>query len=579
MAVTTAPREGSTRAPARVDGSSIWYVGAVVIGAVLVVWTAFNQPYNQNEIAQITPYGSGSMEEITSGTRQPPLDPLLGAGVQYLLGEGQLQQRLVAVLAGVGALVLVGLLLRRLQMGAAGAFGLWVMATAPLLVRYSAYSRPYALPLFLILLFVFAAHRWLDGAGRRWLVVAAGAAVLMPLARVPEPAVVLLTTAAVVALLALRGRLAWSRAWPLIAIALVALVLVGYPMYRTLAVEADKVYDPSLAGMVSRADSGVAEILTGFLPLLADWMPWWPVTALVVISTLAIPASRRQLLRWWFIWPLVAAPVAFVLAYHFMNPYPFSVRPYRARFAIFAVPAYALFVVALASTVSKGQALSRRLRAGVGALLATALIGQLPTTAEGLTENGVPDFGQVADVLAHDLPDDAIVVYDTPSPVGRWRHPAIAEPRYMGDRPALVQARRLAEHPRNAPTGGDRPVYVLLLDGECAYTVVCDAPAPHWNTDVPGWEVRSRFDRFTLYEPVERTAGRPGVVEAMEAFGRAMGPRLGYVDTLVAAGLLELRDRPGRSRALLVEMFERAESDVQRRIREYAAEEDLKPLA
>jgi 4-amino-4-deoxy-L-arabinose transferase-like glycosyltransferase len=34
------------------------------------------------------------------GTRQPPLDPLLGAAFTHVFGQGQLQQRLVPLLAG-----------------------------------------------------------------------------------------------------------------------------------------------------------------------------------------------------------------------------------------------------------------------------------------------------------------------------------------------------------------------------------------------------------------------------------------------------------------------------------------------
>jgi hypothetical protein len=55
---------------------------------------AIRQPFSYDEIIQITPYGSNSVVEIVSATRQPPLDPLLGAMFQRLLGMGQLQQRL-----------------------------------------------------------------------------------------------------------------------------------------------------------------------------------------------------------------------------------------------------------------------------------------------------------------------------------------------------------------------------------------------------------------------------------------------------------------------------------------------------
>ncbi|MBA3233922.1 MAG: glycosyltransferase family 39 protein, partial [Propionibacteriales bacterium] len=171
-----------------------WYAGAVVVGVVLIVIAAINQPFNQNELRQIAPYGTNTYAEITGGTRQPPLDPLLGVLIQHLLGEGQLRQRLVPVFAGIGTLIVMGLLMRRLGYGAAGAFGLWVMATAPLMVLYSAYTRPYALPLFLIVLFVYTVQRWFDERRVRWLAVTALAAIALPSARVPEPIMFLATT-------------------------------------------------------------------------------------------------------------------------------------------------------------------------------------------------------------------------------------------------------------------------------------------------------------------------------------------------------------------------------------------------
>ncbi|MGI8711396.1 MAG: hypothetical protein ACR2LA_10430, partial [Acidimicrobiales bacterium] len=62
-------------APFCADG--FWYVGAVVTGAALMLVTALNQPFNQNELAQIGPYGSDDLSTIASGTRQPPLDAWL----------------------------------------------------------------------------------------------------------------------------------------------------------------------------------------------------------------------------------------------------------------------------------------------------------------------------------------------------------------------------------------------------------------------------------------------------------------------------------------------------------------------
>ncbi|MPZ63471.1 MAG: hypothetical protein GEU93_19740 [Propionibacteriales bacterium] len=577
MPVVTATAESHSGPLARWRRSSYWYAGAVVVGSVLIVLTAINQPYNQNEIQQIGPYDSGSLAEITSGTRQPPLDPLLGAAVQHLLGEGQLRQRLVPIAAGIGALIVMSLLFRRLRLGAAGPFGVWVMATAPLLVRYSGYARPYALPLFLSVVFVYAGQRWMDERRIRWLVIAALAAAGLPLSRVPEPTAFLVTAGLVLAWFAVRGCFAWPAAVPLAAVAIGAVGLVGYPMYRDLASQTTgALYDPSPSRVIGGFDEGVAEIVTAQLPLLGSWLPWWPLTLAVVVVALAVPAARRRLLGWWFFWPLLAAPVAYALAYHFVNPYPFELRPYRARSAIFVIPPYILAVVALASAVTNLKAAQRWLRSAIVALLCGALLTQLTGMVRVLTTNEAPDFGQVAEILTQELPSDAIVLYDAPSEVGLWRHPFIATPRYMGHTPYTGNVSRLMKRPRKIPERG--PVYVLILDGECSTSAICDAPSRPWRHVARGWHVERRFDRFTLYAPDRPADGRGGAIEAMRAFGDAMGPELGYPAYFAAAGLLTAIGRPEQGRQLVEAMYSEATPQVADDIRRIADVKGIDPF-
>ena len=541
---------------------------AVAVGTVLIVIAAINQPYNQNELQQIAPYGSDDLAKIVGATRQPPLDPVLGALLQHVLGEGQLRQRLVPVLAGIGALIVVACLLRRLRAGAAGTVGLWAMATAPLLVRYSAYARPYALPVFLMLLFVYAAQSWLDDRKRGWLVVSAVAAVATPLARVPEPTIFFLVTAATLGVASLRGQLTWSQTRPLVAISGATLVLVCYPLYHLLASQSGGIWDPSPSGVLARFGSGVHEVLTGLLPLLGAWLPWWPVTLAITMLALVVPGSRRRVFHWWFFWPLLAGPAVFVVAYHFMNPFPFDVRPYRARMAIFFVPVFVLLLVSLTQAateaVASGARSSQRVKVAVNVLVAAALLGQLPATARVLVDNEAPDFGQVAEVLTQRLPRNAIVLYDTASQAGQWRQPFSARPRYMGYTPYVGQVATMMHYPEYVPKHG--PVYVLLLDSACAVTVVCDEPRAVWSHHLRGWDVAARFDRFTLFEPQLELSGRSGVITALEQFGRAMGPDLGYVETFSAASLLKFQGRPGDGLALIQRLYRSADLEAAFRI-------------
>ncbi|MGH3813192.1 MAG: ArnT family glycosyltransferase [Pseudonocardiaceae bacterium] len=544
--------------------SGVWSVGAVVLGSGLILWAAVNQPYNQNELVQIAPYGSNSIAEIVGATRQPPLGPLLGAMFQHLLGEGHLRQRLVPVGSGIGTLVVTALLMRRLGLGAAGAFGLWVLATAPLMVRFSAYTRPYALPLFLMVLFLFAAQRWIDTRRRAWLLMAALAAVALPLARVPEPTAFLLMAAGVLLVLGVARRLTWAQTLPLVVISLGALVLVGYAMFRALASDASGYFDLSPSGVISRLGPGAGELTTGFLPLLADWLPWWPITVLVVVLAVALPGPRRVLTRWWFVWPLSAAPVAFALAYHFLGTVSFEVLPYRPRAAYFFVVPYVWVVVALATLVTRASAGSRGMRIGVAALLCGALLGQLPATASVVLRNGAPDFDQAGDVVAGSVPEAAVVLYDRPEPAPQSRMSFLAKPRFLPAQPPVLEVSKVARHPRRLPPGA--PVY-LLVNGQCAQPGLCTPfSAGEFREPVPGWRVVEQFDRFTLYEPVNGQSGRVGAIEGLRALGSILGPELGYTETFAAASLLELRGRTAEGRQAVRQMYAAAPPGVRERI-------------
>jgi len=572
-----------------------WYTAAVLIGGALNIVTALRQPYSYDEIQQITPYGSNSVVEIVTATRQPPIDPLLGALAQHLFGTGQLQQRLVPVLAGIGTLIVLSLLLRRLHLGCAGAFAVLVLATAPLMVRYSTYARPYALPLFFMMLFAYAVQRCIDQRDadqrdadqreadqrevdqrrRRWLIVAAITAVALPLTRVPEPTVFLLTTAAILAGLSLRGRLAWAQSRPLIAASAGTLVFIGLPMYVLLASTASSFFDPSPSGVIHRFGTGVHEIATSVLPLLASSFPWWPFTLLTIVIAVGLPAARNRLIHWWMWIPFVAAPVAFLLAYHFVNPFSFDTLPYRPRAASFFLPAYAFVVAALCAVVADREAAPRRLRIGLSVLLGGVLIGQIPSTVDDVLYNAAPDFGEISDVLTQDLPDDAIVLYDRPTPAGQSRQPFLGTPRYMGTTPHVETVIDLASDAGSIPPNG--PVYVLV-NGQCASPGRCAPSRDPWTERVPGWRIAYERERFSVYAPTHGQQGRSGVLQAMKAFGDVLGPELGYVETFVAAGLLKEQGEGASGKALIEQMYARVPAELEQRIRTMAEQEQLDPF-
>lgn len=555
----------------------IAHASAVLTGAVLVLVTCVNQPYNQNELQQIEPYHTRDIDLIIHATRQPPLDPLIGALVQHMLGMGQLRQRLVPAIAGIIVMIILALLLLRLRTGLAGIIAIWATATAPLLVRYSAYSRPYALPLMLMVVYVYAAERYTEGSRRRWLTLLVVCAVAMPATRVPEPMVFLGVTVLVTAWRAWRGQLSRAVATRLLLVPSAALVLVGYPMFHLLAGETTGVFDPSPSGVIDRFPAGVREIVDNFLPTLAEQLPWWPVCVLALIAAVALKRSRALLLQWWFFWPLLAAPVVFALAYHFLNPFSFGVRPYRLRLAIFFVPALALIIAAVSTAVIE-LARQRRITAWAVALplFAGVVLTQLPGTAKVLTQNEAPDYDQVAAVVTEHLPSNAIVLYDAISAPGQWRQPFSARPRYMGDKPYVTEVSKIPLHRRELPRKG--PVYVLLLDSECGRSVVCDDPPSPWDERVDGWSVLRRFDRFTLYEPNRPTTGVPGAITALRDFAADIGANYGYPETFAAAALLRRVGSEDEGRQLIQEMYGQVNGHVRKQIQRRAERHHLDPF-
>lgn len=533
----TIPRQragAALPAPAMLRGRSLVdlaYVAVVVLGAVLFVIAALQQPYNADEMKQIGPYGTGDIGEITGATRQPPLAPLLEAGIQHLLGEGQLQQRLLPVLSGIGGLATMGLLLRRLGLRYAGPLALLLMATSPLTVRYSAYTRPYAEALCLMLVLALATHAWLDTGRRRWLVIGGTAAVLMPLVRVPEPTAFMAMTVLVLAVLGLRGKVPWHRALPLMGVVSLALVAVGLVQTLVLATRADHLADFSPGGIGARLERGVRELVTGFLPTLGTAFPLWPVVLGVVVAAVLVPAARRRLLAWPAFWPLLAAPVAFAIAYHLAFRISFDALPYRARFASFFVPVVVLAAAALLSLFEQPSA-RRPVRELAGGLVAAMFLCQLPATVVVLTEDASPDFAEMARVLHEKVPDDALVLYDRPTPPGSSRQAFVGRARYLGGEPSVVNVRDLPHRP--VPDG---PVY-LLFNGQCAYEGRC-VPGKRHRIEQPiaGFELIYAHDRFTLYAPT----GEQTVDQALAASLQALGPELGYVQGYVRADLLEQR--------------------------------------
>lgn len=574
------PRVGATTGPSaqpapveqlRRRPSDVGYVLAVAIGALCIGIASWKQPYNQNELLQMAPYGSDRISTIISGTRQPPLDPLLGSLIQHALGVGQLRQRLEPALSAIGTLAAMAFLLRRSGLRWPGVFAMALMATAPLFVRYAAYTRPYALPLFLMMIFVIAGQLWLETGRKWWLILMVVSAVTLPLSRVTEPTAWLVTTAITLAVLAWRGRIAWGRAGPVIGVCALALTAVGYPMVHSLRDAAPGLWDPSPAGIAARFGTGAHELLTGFLPLMAEWIPMWPLLLCAMLAAASLREARRLLATWWFFWPLLVAPIAFALAYHFTTTVNLWALPYRPRAAYFFVPAMILIFAAVAAGINGATKVPTWARTtGIAALL-LALVGQLPSTWGVMNQPDEADFKAAGELLARQVPSTAAVIYDRPTPVGAYRREFLAPNRYLTRPDQLIQARALARHPGALPV--DAPLY-LLVNTECVNDR-CRTHAQHWAPAMEGWQVLGTVDRFTLYGPTADQHGPVAAADLLRQLGALLGPQRGYVDVYAAAALQHHVGHVKRAQAILAGMFSATDEDLRRAIMADAARKQL----
>ncbi len=540
------------------------YALIIAVGCLLIVVAAEQQPYNENELAQVDAYSRPGWRAAISGTRQPPLQPAIGVAVRRVIGVGQITQRVESVVAGVGTLVVLAALFWRLEVGVAGAVALGIITASPLMIRYSAYARPYAAPVFLMVLCGYLLVRWL-GSGR-WFHLAglAIAAAALPLARVPEPTVFLAATALALVVLGRSGCHRWSRVLPAVAVVSLALVAVGYPMYRELSASAGSFAQTNPLAALLNAGPQWRGLVTTLPQVLADAFPWWPLTLGIVVVAVAMPRGRSWLVRSWLGLVLVVPPLAWAVYYHLAIGRPRLGRQalvYQPRFAYFFIPFLAFALVAVAR-VALDRTTARWVTAGLTALLTAAFIGQLPATARVLSEREAADWAAAAAMVTA-LPEDAVVLYDNVVPIGRFRQAFHARPRYFSGPQRVWGARSVLRRPRLPHP--DAPLYVLLLEPDPGQRRCSDTTAP---VAVPpdGWRVRARQHRFWMYEPVS-AAGSVDVAQAFVDFGSATPPRCGYAMIGAAAAVLDRRDDDVRARQLLADLVEQAPRRAARHLR------------
>jgi hypothetical protein len=434
-------------------------------------------------------------------------------------------------------------------LGVGSVVAILALAISPLLVGVTAYARPYALPLFLMLAFIALSDVWLSAA-RRWTIPAIIAvALLLPLSRTAEP---LLFLGAAISILLIVWWL--RRREPLVGTPMVPIgaavggvVFVAVPVYRRLSSE---LAEYSETGSITVVDqlSRIWEELPG---VASSTIP----AVLFVVATFAIWVSMsdaRTVLtdRWWF-WVLAAVPASFVVTFFLRTPLS---QPYYARYTFSWVPVIALVTGAVTwAALVRFRGGDRVLSLIAGTIVFIVLAATSAQLVDELSKTELADWEAASSMIAAKTSSDTIVIFDAVRPLGSYRTPYAGRPRYIGDERAVPLSAHIAENPSLIPPGSSTAIMLL-------------GPQP----DVSGWAAFPVDDWFTLYVPEEPAIGRRSAARSMLVFAEALGPDDGAALSMAAIALLvSVGDEEAAADAMNV-VVAVSEKDLRDRIESYA---------
>ena len=485
--------------------------------AVTLYLEARTEPYHIDELRQVRPYGQSirTIVDAAFAQEQPPLDPLVGGFVQRLLGIGDIIQRLHSIGAALGVLVLLAVLLWRagLRVGVPVVVG--TLAIAPAFISFSAYARPYALPLFLMLGFAVGTELWLEDRNYLGAAVLSICALLLPLSRVFEPPAFLVLASAAAWWFA-RSRPEWGRrVWWVIGSAAVALLFVEIPVYAKLSARLNAYRGDEPASFADQWD----RVRNDSLPRLADvFEHGWIALALVAIVFVR-RETRQVMARLWWFWPLTGTALAFAIVFHIRTQ---PSQPFFGRYGYYWWPPFAVCLAVLVNVLADRWN-SRSVLHWLVALTATAYFGSLTIAIRNdFTTTSQGDYRTLGEAIESRLALTTSIVFDTTSaPLGSYRPGYAGYGRYTSYDRIVLKAETLIRQPGLATPIGD---YAIANYG---------APL-----DVDGWTAIAATDTMTLYLPRSPRSGLDQLAVDMIAFGRAIDPRRGAVLRLGGVSML-----------------------------------------
>jgi len=497
---------------------------------VLLV-AAAEEPYHFDELKQVSIYAlpMADVLEASSLLEQPPLDVMLNSLAQKtLLGVGDVRQRFLSVVFGIGSLILIALLSVRAKFTSAGTvMAMGVMALTPLAIGLTAYARPYALPLFLSLGFLWLSDVWIrDGRGWSFALLVV-VALLLPWTRLVEPAILLVSMAVVALVFLVR------RENPTRSVALLSVSAVGIAGSIVVTLMLSEELSDRTAFGTDFLDR-IGRIFTDVPPTIPMVFPYWSILVGLVLVGLFYRPTRTLLKPLWWWWVLVATSLGFVAAFFVATP---ASQPFAARYMFTLIPTIAVLTGAVVSGVLASNAHWVLRYTSVGLALVAVLWGAAGTWHE-LTTHSRADWKAASRVLMEDLPEGTMIIYDEVRGIRQSKRAYMGNLRYTDDRliPLTLQ---IIEDPSLVDPGSNTAIVLYTRD----------------EVEAPGW-ITLRVDDFvTVYVPTSPRVGLEGAAGAAEELADALGPQLGAALNLTAASLWERAGEEARTAELVSEVL------------------------
>lgn len=494
------------RRPALTSGIPLLFL-ALLVATVTYTLALEEEPYHIDELRQTRAYhlSIGEVVDQAFAQDQPPLDPVVNSLVQRVIGVADWKQRLIPALAGVGAIAILGLLCLRSGLEQGAGVGAMVMTGSALLTSVFVYARPYALPSFLMMLFLFAVDRWLRERRIGWALALFPLAVALPLSRTLEPLLVLaISTGILLVYRLIVGRRFQGSVWVPVSAAVTGALLSGIPVISRLRNQLGA-YTQDEQGTIAER---LARLVTDVPEGLGRVFPYWPVL-LVVIALVLMDREARHWMRstWWF-WVVLFLPVAFTAGFVVsVNPD----QPLFDRYFFTWVPAISV----LSALAWEHRPANLRLAAGVTIGLLLGWMAWTQWIAFSTNDRG--DWRALSEAIASEAMPDSFIVVEHAVPLGRYRPFYYGQPRYLPSTWSTQSPITLIRDPGRVPPAAG-PL-VLALSGP--------------RIEVDGWRSIPIDGVFTLFLPARQPTGPTSVADGLATFASALGP--GHGETLGVA--------------------------------------------